>query len=76
MTGVLGEQIRKARERAGLTQEQLGFKARVSRNYISLVELNQHSPTVKRLLDITSALGVRASTLIARIETQRRGRIR
>jgi transcriptional regulator with XRE-family HTH domain len=65
---VLGNEIRKARLAAGLTQEELAFRAKVSRNYISLVELDQNSPTVSTFLRICNAISVRPSRLIARIE--------
>ena len=66
--GRLGEELRKAREAAGLTQEKLAFNADVSRNYISLLEREDKSPTVKLLLRLCKALGVKASTIVARIE--------
>ena len=65
---MLGSEIRKARQKAGLTQEELAFRADVSRNYISMLELEQKSPTVQTLIKVTEALGVRASQLIAKIE--------
>ena len=68
---MLGSEIRKARQKAGLTQEELAFRADVSRNYISLMELEQKSPTVQTLLRVANALGVKASQLIARIERAR-----
>src|ERR1700761_1307932 len=46
---VLGEELRKLRIAAGLTQEQLAFKAGLARNYISLLELDRKSPTLKTL---------------------------
>jgi transcriptional regulator with XRE-family HTH domain len=64
----LGEELHKARMVAGLTQEELAFKADVSRNYISLLERGEKSPTVKLLLRLCKALGVKASTIVARIE--------
>lgn len=64
----LGEELRKSRITAGLTQEELAFKADISRNYVSLLELGEKSPTVQILLRICKALGVRASTIIARVE--------
>jgi len=67
---VLGEELRKARLSAGLTQEELAFKADVSRNYISLLERGEKSPTVQLLLRLCNALGVKASTIIARVERQ------
>jgi transcriptional regulator with XRE-family HTH domain len=65
---VIGEQIRKARKRAGLSQEELAFRAKCTRNYISLVELNVHSPTLDLLIRICHALGVKASTLVDKVE--------
>lgn len=65
---MLGDEIRKARLAAKLTQEQLAFEADISRNYVSLLELNQKSPTVDVLLRVAQALGIRASALIEAIE--------
>ena len=53
---MLGDELRKARLGAGMTQEELAFKADVSRNYISLLELGQKSPTVQLLLRLCKAL--------------------
>jgi len=44
--------------------------ADLSRNYISLLELDQKSPTVETLLRLAKALGVRASSLIAIVEAE------
>lgn len=68
---MLGDEIRKERLKAKLTQEELAAGARVSRNYVSLLELNEKSPTVQMLLRLCRVLGVRPSTLIARIEGNR-----
>lgn len=67
---MLGNELRKAREAAGLTQEQLAFKARVDRSYLSELERDKKSPTVKLLLRLCDTLGVSASRMIARIERQ------
>jgi transcriptional regulator with XRE-family HTH domain len=68
---VLGDEIRKARIAAKLTQEELAFKADLSRNYISLLELDQKSPTVTTLLRLCEAVGVKASKLIAKVEANK-----
>lgn len=42
----------------------------MSRNYVSLLELNQKSPTVQMLFKLCKVLKARPSVLIARVETQ------
>jgi transcriptional regulator with XRE-family HTH domain len=64
----LGGELRKSRLAAGMSQEQLAFDAGISRNYVSLLELGEKSPTVQVLLRVCKALGVKASKIIARIE--------
>jgi DNA-binding XRE family transcriptional regulator len=73
---VLGDEIRKVRNDAGLTQEELAFRSHLSRNYISLLELNQKSPTFDTLLSVCTALGVRASVLVAKVEREMEGQPR
>lgn len=65
---MLGKELRKARTRAGLTQEDLAFKARVDRTYISMLENDKKSPTVDMLMRICQALGIAASQLLAQVE--------
>jgi transcriptional regulator with XRE-family HTH domain len=65
---MLGEEIRRARRKAGLTQEQLAFRAKVSRQYVSLLELNEKSPTVDVLIRLCKAMGASAGNMIRKIE--------
>ncbi len=65
---MLGEEIRKARQGKGMTQEELAFEAGISRNYVSLLELNEKSPTVEVWLRICDALEVSAATMIKRVQ--------
>jgi transcriptional regulator with XRE-family HTH domain len=67
---VIGDELRKARTADGLSQEELAFRADVSRNYVSMVELNQNSPTLETLIRICQALGIRAAFLVARHEQE------
>lgn len=64
----LGTELRKAREKVGMTQEGLAFAAALDRSYISLLEHDRKSPTVETLNRLSAALGVRASVLLARVE--------
>jgi transcriptional regulator with XRE-family HTH domain len=69
---VLGDELRKAREAAGFTQERLAFRAGVDRTFVSIVERGLQSPSVDTLIRICRVLGVRASDVIGRIEGHHR----
>ena len=63
-----GEELQKAREKSGLTQEKLGFESGYHRTYISQLERGQKSPTLKAVAKIANALGLKASDLVACVE--------
>ncbi|MBN1866256.1 helix-turn-helix transcriptional regulator [Candidatus Sumerlaeota bacterium] len=65
---MIGDEIRRARVAAGLTQEELSFRAEVHRTYVSLLERGKRSPTIDVLFRIANAVGVKASVLVARVE--------
>jgi transcriptional regulator with XRE-family HTH domain len=66
--GMLGQELKKARRAAGMTQEALAFAARVDRTYLSELENDKSSPTLDCLMRLCAALDIRASDFIARIE--------
>ena len=61
-----------ARERAGLTQEELSFRAGLSRPYVSQLERNLKSPTVATLFLICDALDVSAADVVGRVDAARK----
>jgi transcriptional regulator with XRE-family HTH domain len=65
---MVGDELRKAREQAKVTQEKLSFAANIDRSYISQLENNKKSPTLDVLFRLCNVLGVAASELIARVE--------
>ena len=65
---MLGDELRKARKAAGMSQEELSFEADIDRTYVSQLENDRKSPTVDVLLRMCKAMGTRASRIIARIE--------
>jgi transcriptional regulator with XRE-family HTH domain len=69
---MLGDELRKAREDADLTQEKLSFAAQIDRTYISQLENNKKSPTVDVLFRLCDALCISASGLLARVEAKRK----
>ena len=69
---MLGDELRRAREAASLTQEELAERAEVHRTYVSLLERDKKSPTVAVLSRLCAAMGIRASVLLARVESHNR----
>ena len=67
---MLGDELRAARLEASWSQEKLAEQAGISRNYVSLLELNRKSPTVDVLLAICQALDVSAADLVRRVEEE------
>lgn len=65
---MLGAELRKAREAAGLTQEKLAFAAKLSREYVNQLEQDRKSPTVKVLLRLCRAMDVRAWKILRHVE--------
>jgi transcriptional regulator with XRE-family HTH domain len=68
---MLGKELKRVREAAGMSQERLAFEAGVHRTYISLLERNKKSPTLNVLLRLCKALNTSAAELIARVEQSR-----
>jgi transcriptional regulator with XRE-family HTH domain len=60
--------LREARERAGLSQDELARRAKVSRALISAIEHDRHAPAVDAALRLARALGVTAEWLFAPAE--------
>ena len=63
-----GLTLQELRKGKGLSQEQLAFDARLSRNYISLLEKGQRPPTLVTLQLLSRALGTTLTYLASRVE--------
>ncbi len=61
----LGKNIKKAREKLGLTQEQVADKAGIHVNYFARVERGEQTPSVDVLDEIAKAVKVRAADLLS-----------
>lgn len=60
----LGRAILEARARRGLSQEELGFRAKLHRNYVGAVERGEINPTFRTLLNLTAGLNLGLSELV------------
>jgi transcriptional regulator with XRE-family HTH domain len=65
---VLGNEIRKARLAAGLSQEKLALKAGVDRTHVSMLERGLNSPTLDTLIVLCRVMGAKASEIVAAVE--------
>jgi transcriptional regulator with XRE-family HTH domain len=63
-----GQILRKLRQAAGMSQEQLGLESGVQRNFISLIETGQNQPTITTVFKLAAALNVRPSKMILESE--------
>jgi len=70
MRRLVGENVRRLRERRGLTQEQFAEISGFSQQYISGLEGGHRNPTVVTLYELSTALG--ASPLDLLRPTKRR----
>ena len=62
----LGERIRRSRQSAGLTQEELARAANIGRVTLIRLEKGEQSPRFKTLDAIAEALGIRSRDLLVR----------
>ena len=65
---MFGQELRRARLKAELTQEQLAGKARLTREYVSLMELDKRTPTIPVFIRLCKALGISAAKMITKLE--------
>lgn len=61
----VGENVRRLRVEAGLSQEQFAFEADMHRTYVSGVERGIRNPTVTVLERMAKALKVKPESLLA-----------
>jgi transcriptional regulator with XRE-family HTH domain len=56
--------LKRLRKAAGLTQEQVARRARLSHGYYSRLEMGRHDPPLSTLRAIAKALGVSVAELV------------
>jgi transcriptional regulator with XRE-family HTH domain len=63
---VLAKNVRKYRQAAGLSQEELAHRAEIDRTYISSIERSVYAATIDVVDRLARALGVEAADLLVR----------
>lgn len=65
-----GRALREERGRAGLSQEELAFRAKVDRTFVSKAERGERQPALATVFLLAGALNMSASALVQRAETK------
>ena len=60
----VGSRVRRLREEKGWSQEELGFRSGLHRNYIGGVERGERNVGVENIAKLAKALGVRPRDLL------------
>lgn len=63
-----GQNLARCRERADVSQEELGFRASLHRTELSMLERGERMPRVDTALRIAGSLGVALDDLVAGLE--------
>ena len=62
--GIVGINVRRFRQRAQMTQEQLAFAAEIDLTYVGGIERGKRNPSVLVLVRIAAALGAEPAELL------------
>jgi transcriptional regulator with XRE-family HTH domain len=72
MRRLVGRNVRRLREKKGLTQEQFADRSGFSQQYISSLEQGHRNPTIITLYELSVALGVSHLDLVRPPKRDRR----
>ena len=65
---LFGRVVRRRREAAGLSQEELAEKTSLTRNYIGMVERGETNPTLGVMASLATVLGTTVASLVRSAE--------
>lgn len=61
---IVGKNVRRFRQRADMTQEQLAFAAEIDLTYVGGIERGKRNPSLLVLVRIATALGAKPAELL------------
>ncbi len=67
LAACFGDNLTRARKRAGLSQDELGIRASLHRTEVSQLERGLRVPRIDTLIKLAAAIGVPADELLDRI---------
>ncbi len=70
ITAAFGRVLRQLRTDAGMTQEQLGLRADLQRNFISVLERGEKQPSLLTLFKLATALDIKPGAFVSLIDAE------
>lgn len=67
-----GSVLRRLRQERKLSQEELAFESGLNRQFVSLLELGERSPSLQSLYKLAAGLGLTGSELLIHLESHMR----
>ncbi len=65
VVALFGRNVRRMREEAGLSQEELAFRAGMKRTYLSDLERGTRNPSIRALGRLAEALGTNPDAMLS-----------
>jgi transcriptional regulator with XRE-family HTH domain len=65
---VFGAELKRLRLGAGLTQEEVAARAKVTREYVSMLESEKNTPTIEVFIRLVRAVGASPADVIVTVE--------
>lgn len=67
---VFAKVLKRERQKAGLSQEELAHRAGKSMRYVSLLESRHHQPSLATLKGLCDGMGIKMSDVVLAIEAE------
>jgi len=67
---IFGGVLQRHRGKAGVSQEELAFRAGLDRTFVSRLERGIRQPTITTLISLAEALGISATDLVRETESE------
>jgi transcriptional regulator with XRE-family HTH domain len=69
---LFAHELRQIRRSAGLSQEEVAARARVSRQYVSMLEAGKNLPTIDVFIRLCRAVGASPADVVTRLEKEKK----
>lgn len=65
---MFGDELKRLRRKAGLTQEEVAARAKVTREYVSMLEAKRNLPTIEVFIRLCRAVDATPADVITKVE--------